>query len=164
MTEKVRITVLVENTAESPGLLAEHGLSLWIETGSQCILFDTGQGGALVNNADRLGISLSRVDTIILSHGHYDHTGGLADALGEPRHTPFEGSGRTAGRRGQDEGVVGAGGRKRSIRELFPDATGMVVGARTRNRRTRWATIKATANLASSERPETNVAGLNLLR
>jgi 7,8-dihydropterin-6-yl-methyl-4-(beta-D-ribofuranosyl)aminobenzene 5'-phosphate synthase len=81
MTEKVQITVLVENTAESPGLLAEHGLAFWIEIGSQCILFDTGQGGVLVGNAYRLDISLSRVDAIVLSHGHYDHTCGLADAL-----------------------------------------------------------------------------------
>jgi 7,8-dihydropterin-6-yl-methyl-4-(beta-D-ribofuranosyl)aminobenzene 5'-phosphate synthase len=81
VTEKVRITVLVENTAESSGLLAEHGLSFWVEAGSQCILFDTGQGGVLVNNAYRLGISLGRVDAIVRNHGHYDHTGGRADAL-----------------------------------------------------------------------------------
>jgi 7,8-dihydropterin-6-yl-methyl-4-(beta-D-ribofuranosyl)aminobenzene 5'-phosphate synthase len=81
MTNKIRITVLVENTAESQGLLAEHGLAFWIEEGSRCVLFDTGQGGALVNNAYRLDLSLSRIDTIVLSHGHYDHTGGLADAL-----------------------------------------------------------------------------------
>ncbi|NMC20658.1 MAG: MBL fold metallo-hydrolase [Thermogutta sp.] len=87
MTDKARITVLVENTAESAGLLAEHGLSFWIEAGSQCILFDTGQGGALVNNAYRLGASLNRVDAIVLSHGHYDHTGGLADALRSNRPT-----------------------------------------------------------------------------
>ena len=87
MTEKVRVTVLVENTAEGLGLLAEHGLAFWIEAGSQCTLFDTGQGGVLTNNAYRLGISLSRVDTIVLSHGHYDHTGGLADVLRGDRPT-----------------------------------------------------------------------------
>ena len=87
MTERVKITILVENTAESPGLLAEHGLALWIELSSQCILFDTGQGGVLAHNADRLGLSLSRVDTIVLSHGHYDHTGGLADVLRGDRPT-----------------------------------------------------------------------------
>ena len=81
MTEKVRITVLVENTAESPGLLAEHGLAFWIEIGSQRVLFDTGQGSSLAHNAYRLRISVSRADALVLSHGHYDHTGGLADAL-----------------------------------------------------------------------------------
>ncbi len=86
---KARITVLVENTAESAGLLAEHGLSFWIEAGSQRILFDTGQGAVLVNNAYRLGIPLSRADAIVLSHGHYDHTGGLADALRGNRPIPI---------------------------------------------------------------------------
>jgi 7,8-dihydropterin-6-yl-methyl-4-(beta-D-ribofuranosyl)aminobenzene 5'-phosphate synthase len=81
MSKDVRITVLVENTVESPGLLAEHGLAFWIEAGSQCILFDTGQGNVLLNNTYRLGISLSRIGAVVLSHGHYDHTGGLAEAL-----------------------------------------------------------------------------------
>lgn len=81
MAAKVRITVLVENTAEERGLLAEHGLALWIETGSQYVLFDTGQGGALIGNAFRLGAPLSLLDRVVLSHGHYDHTGGLANAL-----------------------------------------------------------------------------------
>lgn len=61
--------------------MAEHGLALWIDDGSQCVLFDTGQGGVLLANAYRLGIDLSRLDAVVLSHGHYDHTGGLADAL-----------------------------------------------------------------------------------
>lgn len=81
VTKKVSITVLVENTAEGRGLMAEHGLALWIDDGSQCVLFDTGQGGVLLANAYRLGIDLSRLDAVVLSHGHYDHTGGLADAL-----------------------------------------------------------------------------------
>ena len=81
MTQEVRITVLVENTAEDADLLAEHGLAFWIDDGSQRILFDTGQGSVLLANAYRLGIDLSRLDAIVLSHGHYDHTGGLADAL-----------------------------------------------------------------------------------
>jgi 7,8-dihydropterin-6-yl-methyl-4-(beta-D-ribofuranosyl)aminobenzene 5'-phosphate synthase len=73
--------VLVENTAGGCGLLAEHGLSFWIETGSRRILFDTGQGHVLAGNARRLGIRLETADAIVLSHGHYDHTGGLGDAL-----------------------------------------------------------------------------------
>jgi len=76
-----RITVLVENTAGGQGLLAEHGLSFWIELGNKKVLFDTGQGSVLNGNARRLGIRLELADAIVLSHGHYDHTGGLGDAL-----------------------------------------------------------------------------------
>lgn len=75
------ITVLVENTANRQGLLAEHGLAFWIERDRRRILFDTGQGLALQHNAAALGIDLAGADEIALSHGHYDHTGGLAAAL-----------------------------------------------------------------------------------
>ena len=85
----IRITVVVENTA-SHGLLAEHGLACWIEFGSQRVLFDSGQGLILAGNAYRLGIPLYTADAIVLSHGHYDHTGGLPEALGRnPRGTVF---------------------------------------------------------------------------
>jgi len=76
-----RITVLVENTAGGCGLLAEHGLSFWIELGSRRILFDTGQSDILFHNARVLGIDLGKVDAIVLSHGHYDHVGGLGRIL-----------------------------------------------------------------------------------
>ena len=76
-----RITVLVENTAGGRGLLAEHGLSFWIELGGERILFDTGQGKVLSGNARQLGIRLETTDAIVLSHGHYDHTGGLRGLL-----------------------------------------------------------------------------------
>jgi len=76
-----KIIVLVENTAGGRGLLGEHGLSFWIELGGQRVLFDTGQGHALLNNAQRLGIRLDQVDAIALSHGHYDHAGGLSEVL-----------------------------------------------------------------------------------
>ena len=78
--ETVRITLLVDN--ESPSeLTAEHGFAAWIESGEQRILFDTGQGAALANNARQLGIDLSLATTLVLSHGHYDHTGGVPDFL-----------------------------------------------------------------------------------
>jgi len=77
----LKTTVLAENTGQGHGLLAEHGLSFWIEVARSKVLFDTGQGLVLRQNAERLGIRLDSVDTIVLSHGHYDHTGGLADAL-----------------------------------------------------------------------------------
>lgn len=81
MDKTVRITVLVENTARKRNLLAEHGLSVWIEAGGRRILFDTGQGYAIEHNAAKLGIDISTADAIVLSHGHYDHTGGLVRAI-----------------------------------------------------------------------------------
>ena len=81
MSRTVRITLLVENTAQGAGLLAEHGLAYWIEWGGQKAIFDTGQGNILAGNAYRLNIPLHEADAIVLSHGHYDHTGGLAEAL-----------------------------------------------------------------------------------
>jgi 7,8-dihydropterin-6-yl-methyl-4-(beta-D-ribofuranosyl)aminobenzene 5'-phosphate synthase len=71
----VRVTILVDNRA-GEGLLAEHGLSLWIEADGRRILFDTGQG-ALEFNARVLGVDLGEADALVLSHGHYDHTGGI---------------------------------------------------------------------------------------
>jgi len=73
----MKITALVENTSCDPDLGAEHGLSLYIETRRQKILFDMGQTDLFVSNAERLGINLSEVDLAVLSHGHYDHGGGL---------------------------------------------------------------------------------------
>jgi len=67
----------VENTACRENLEAEHGLSLYLETDRHRILFDAGQSGAFAQNAEKLGIDLSRVDVAVLSHGHYDHGGGL---------------------------------------------------------------------------------------
>ena len=78
-----RLSILVENTALMPGLLGEHGLSMLIEHSGRTLLFDTGQGLALPHNAERLGVAWERIEAIALSHGHYDHTGGLAYALGQ---------------------------------------------------------------------------------
>jgi 7,8-dihydropterin-6-yl-methyl-4-(beta-D-ribofuranosyl)aminobenzene 5'-phosphate synthase len=78
--DTTRITILVDNKAGA-GLIAEHGFSLWIETGGKHILFDTGQGTAFENNAARLGIDLASTDMLVLSHGHYDHTGGVSTCL-----------------------------------------------------------------------------------
>jgi 7,8-dihydropterin-6-yl-methyl-4-(beta-D-ribofuranosyl)aminobenzene 5'-phosphate synthase len=77
----ISITILVENTARGAGILGEHGLSYWIDTGTHRVLFDTGQGMALAHNAARLGVDLGRAEAIVLSHGHFDHVGGLDAAL-----------------------------------------------------------------------------------
>jgi 7,8-dihydropterin-6-yl-methyl-4-(beta-D-ribofuranosyl)aminobenzene 5'-phosphate synthase len=78
---KTHITVLVENTARGPGLLAEQGLAYWIEFDGRHVLLDSGQGGVLTGNAYKMGIALREIDALILSHGHYDHTGGAAEVL-----------------------------------------------------------------------------------
>lgn len=74
------ITLLVDNVP-GPDLEGEHGLSIWIETPKLRILFDTGQGPSLRANANKLNIDLDRADALVLSHGHYDHTGGVAHVL-----------------------------------------------------------------------------------
>lgn len=73
----MKITVLSENISENEDLKAEHGLSLYIETENKRILFDTGQSDLFYENAKKLGVDLERIDLLILSHGHYDHTGGV---------------------------------------------------------------------------------------
>ena len=73
----MRLTVLTENTANRRGMLAEHGLSVLVETGGKRILFDTGQSDVFLKNARTLGISLKNLDAVVFSHGHYDHCGGL---------------------------------------------------------------------------------------
>lgn len=81
MNKGGRITVLVDDRARGRGLLGEHGLAFWVETRERCILFDTGQGMVLEHNANRLGIRLESANAVVLSHGHYDHTGGLGRVL-----------------------------------------------------------------------------------
>lgn len=73
----MKITTLIENLVYKQGLVAEHGLAMYIETENRKILFDTGQTGAFIQNAQKLGIDIEDIDSLVLSHGHYDHTGGL---------------------------------------------------------------------------------------
>lgn len=73
----MKITTLIENAHASGNLISEHGLSLYIETKKHKILFDTGQSNAFILNAEKLNIDLKQVDIVIISHGHYDHIGGL---------------------------------------------------------------------------------------
>ena len=77
----ISVTALAENTVARLGLLGEHGLAWWIDTGAQRVLFDTGQGLVLEPNARKLGVDLGSATGIALSHGHADHVGGLPAAL-----------------------------------------------------------------------------------
>ena len=73
----MKLYTLIENTTCDDSLACEHGLSLYIEVSGQRILFDAGQTGAFADNAEKMGVDLSQVDLCILSHGHYDHGGGI---------------------------------------------------------------------------------------
>ena len=73
----MRIVTLVENSCGNENCIAEHGLSIYAETEKHKLLLDIGQTDAVVKNAKILGIDLSAVDTVIISHGHYDHSGGI---------------------------------------------------------------------------------------
>lgn len=74
----MKITTLMDNMAYGKGIRAEHGFCALIEAGDVRILFDTGQTDAFLFNAAVLKIDIASVDAVVLSHGHYDHTGGLA--------------------------------------------------------------------------------------
>lgn len=73
----MKLYALIENTTTHENMHTEHGLSLYIETKNHRILFDAGQSGIFTENAEKLGVDLTKVDFVILSHGHYDHSGGL---------------------------------------------------------------------------------------
>lgn len=77
----VKITTLGENTADRGDFLGEWGLSILVETEEAVVLLDTGKTFSVTHNAGTLGIDLSKIDKIVLSHGHYDHTGGLRELL-----------------------------------------------------------------------------------
>ncbi|MDP2917294.1 MAG: MBL fold metallo-hydrolase, partial [Dehalococcoidia bacterium] len=77
----LRITTLTENTGIQGHFLSEWALSILIETDEVTVLLDTGKSTTATYNADTLGIDLGKIDKIVLSHSHYDHTGGLCDML-----------------------------------------------------------------------------------
>jgi 7,8-dihydropterin-6-yl-methyl-4-(beta-D-ribofuranosyl)aminobenzene 5'-phosphate synthase len=79
---KAKVTIVCENCVfNQPGAIAEHGLSIFMETDRGNYLLDTGQGKAVINNALVLGLDLKTIKGIIMSHHHWDHTGGLGPVL-----------------------------------------------------------------------------------
>jgi 7,8-dihydropterin-6-yl-methyl-4-(beta-D-ribofuranosyl)aminobenzene 5'-phosphate synthase len=85
----VRAVVLCENSVYgNSGAVAEHGWSVWLETPAGAFLFDTGQGNTLLNNAVHFKIPLEEAQAILISHHHYDHTGGLLAAIRAIRRDP----------------------------------------------------------------------------
>ncbi len=80
----MKITTLIENEyGEREDLYIEHGLSLYLEADEKKILFDTGVSGNFIDNAKKLGVGLKELDYVILSHGHYDHSGGFKRLIKE---------------------------------------------------------------------------------
>lgn len=75
--KKIRFVTLMEDNLCGNGLVAEHGLSIYIETEKHKLLVDTGKSEKTWENAKVKGIDLAQIDTVVLSHGHYDHSGGL---------------------------------------------------------------------------------------
>ena len=86
----MEITTLIENSKEnrSSDLEAEHGVSLYIETSSTRLLFDTGKSDRFLKNARKMNVSVSDADMLVISHGHYDHGGGLEYFFGENDKAP----------------------------------------------------------------------------
>lgn len=85
----MKIISLLENTTSKSDMEIEHGLSLFIEADGLKILFDMGQSDLFYKNAKKLGVDLSIVDFAILSHGHYDHGGGISKFLEINSHAPI---------------------------------------------------------------------------
>ena len=80
----MKITTLIENKlGDKEGLHIEHGLSIFIQADNKKMLFDTGQSGNIIENAEKLGIDLSELDYVFISHGHHDHSGGLERLIKE---------------------------------------------------------------------------------
>ncbi len=83
MKKPLKLTIICENRVyHRRGLVAEHGWAVFVESAAGNFLFDTGQGPALLRNARELGLDLGTCDAVIVSHHHWDHTGGLRDLLG----------------------------------------------------------------------------------
>ena len=77
----MKVVTLVENTTKNPKLKSKHGLSIYIETTKHKVLFDLGSDNTYQHNAKELGIDLTAVDTVVISHGHFDHGGALPSFL-----------------------------------------------------------------------------------
>ena len=122
MSRQLRVTVVVDNTLFRTDLLSEHGVSFWIEAGDQRILFDTGQGPALQLNAKSLGIELATANAIALSHGHYDHGGGLANAWTATERRPLYLHAAALATRYRDAKMIGLPQPVRELVEQHMDA------------------------------------------
>jgi 7,8-dihydropterin-6-yl-methyl-4-(beta-D-ribofuranosyl)aminobenzene 5'-phosphate synthase len=124
---KLNIVTLSENTASLGNFLAEWGLSILVETEDLSLLLDTGQSISASYNADLLGVDLSRVSRIVLSHGHYDHTGGLPHLLRKMRKRvaviahPDIWADKYSGREGEERRYIGIPHQRHELESLGAD-------------------------------------------
>ena len=121
---KLKITTLSENTAGLGNFLGEWGLSILVETEDLSLLLDAGQSISAGYNADILGVDLKRISRIVLSHGHFDHTGGLSQILRkigkktEILAHPDVWADKYSSREGQDRKYIGIPHRRRELESL----------------------------------------------
>ncbi|MFW5730290.1 MAG: MBL fold metallo-hydrolase [Desulfonatronovibrionaceae bacterium] len=125
MSSKFTIHIVVDNEP-GPGLAAEHGFSVWIHCKDRVVLFDTGQGEALIPNLSSLGLDPSEITDLVLSHGHYDHGGGIARVLKFcPQAVVHLHPGAVVPRYALDPGgdcrYIGLPGEARSVLSQLPD-------------------------------------------
>ena len=124
---KLKIVTLSENTAGLGNFLGEWGLSILVETEDLSLLLDTGQSVSVSHNADLLGVELSRVSQIILSHGHFDHAGGLPHVLRKMRKKtaviahPDVWADKYSGREGQQRRYIGIPHQRQVLESLGAD-------------------------------------------
>lgn len=111
----MRILNLIENTEGRPGCVNEHGLSFYIETKKHKALLDLGQTDSSINNARQLGVDLKEVDTVVLSHGHYDHSGGIMPFADINDHAAIYMQEAAGGEHYADDGKLAEGDRYRYI-------------------------------------------------
>lgn len=122
----MKIQFLMENKTDGPGCVAEHGLSIYIQTQGKNLLFDTGASSLFARNAEAMGVDLSGAEALIISHGHYDHTGGVPEFCRINRTAPVyihkEGFYETYGRKHgkMEEKPCGIRWTDREKREIDP--------------------------------------------
>lgn len=118
----MKLLCLMENR-NPDGLIGEHGLSVWIEYNNKVILLDTGSTDRFIHNAKVLGLDLNRVDAAVLSHGHYDHSGGFGAFCRVNRHAPIfmrQGADGDIWARHRDRGMEYIGIPRRVL-DKYPD-------------------------------------------
>lgn len=158
----MRLTVVVENQTCSQKLLAEWGYSAWLQTEERVILLDTGGiSHTLVHNLSALGLDAARIDDLILSHGHFDHTSGVMDVLRLAPHVTVWAApsiGRTrlgdadAGRLSGGALLAGLGARAIApYAEIAPGVTAFTVPANARD--PRWVCTRNMFERGADGRP-----------